>query len=246
MGLNPADPRPPYLQIAGELRGEIHAGLHEPGSMLPSRPTLAERFGVAVGTIREAQRVLADEGLVTAWQGKGVVVRGVLGPVPQSFPASRLEAAWLTVYEFTHDGKQLHHADIAHVTALSGPELRARNYPPEPRTEGRSVPFRNEIEARLAGRHLIGSWRNTSDTRYFGSLHLAVLPGETVMVGYYTGVATDIAVSTAAWTWVRLEPAEGLDAVKLGDPAALYALAAGRTQDDGTPLTLAEIQEATE
>ena len=29
------------------------------------------------------------------------------------------------------------------------------NHPPEPRTQGRANPFRNQIEAELAGRHLI-------------------------------------------------------------------------------------------
>lgn len=242
MRLNQADPRPPYKQIADALRAEIARGVYAPGELLPSGEVLKERFGVAMGTIRHALAELRNEGLVTPWQGKGVVVRSLLGPVPHGFPAARLEGSWLTVYTFDHGGKPHHHADIAHVTALSGPELRARNSPPEPRTEGRTTPFSNEIEARLAGRHLIGSWRNTSDTRYFGSLHLAVLPGETVMEGYYTGVASDIAVSVSAWKWVRLESADGVAGIKLGEPAKLYALAMERTQD-GPPLTLAEIQE---
>lgn len=245
MGLNRADPRPPYQQIAATLRSEIHSGLYAPGDMLPSGPALKERFGVGgIGTIRHAIDVLKDEGLVMPWQGKGVVVRSVLGPVPQGFPVARLEGVWLTAYEFPHDGRPHHHADLARVTALSGSGVRARNYPPEPRTEGRTTAFRNEIEAELAGRHLIGSWRNTSDTRYFGSLHLAVLPGETVMEGYFTGVASDITVSMGAWKWVRLDPADGVDAIELGDPVALHALVAERTQDSA-PLTLAEVQEAT-
>ena len=57
-------------------------------------------------------------------------------------------------------------------------------------------PFRNEIDAELAGRHLIGEWRNTSDTRYYGTMQLAVLPGEIVMEGYYAGVGSDVEVST--------------------------------------------------
>ncbi len=244
MGLNQADPRPPYQQIAATLRSEIHSGLYAPGDMLPSGPMLKERFGTAMNTVRHAIDVLKDEGLVMPWQGKGVVVRSVLGPVPQGFPVARLEGAWLTAYPFTHDGTPHHHADIAHIAALSGSELRARNSPPEPRSEGRTTPFRNEIEARLAGRHLIGTWRNTSDTRYFGALHLAVLPGETVMEGHYTGVASDIAVSMGTWRWARIEPADGVAALELGDPAALYTLVMRRTQDSAL-LTLAEIQEAT-
>lgn len=245
MGLNQADPRPPYQQIADVLRGDIVSGKYAPGETLPPAREIAEEWDVAINTVRSAIRALTSEELVTPWQGKGVVVRGPLGAVPQGFPASRLEGAWLTCYRFLHDGKPHHHADIAHITALSASGLRGRNYPPEPRTEGRSTPFRNEIEAKLAGRHLIGHWRNVSDTRYFGSLHLAVLPGEMVMEGYYTGVASDIAVSTGAWRWLRIEARAGTDLVKLGEPGALYALAMERTQDSA-PLTPAEIQEAAE
>lgn len=32
------------------------------------------------------------------------------------------------------------------------------------------MPFRNTIEAQLANRHVIGNWKNTSDTRYFGGV----------------------------------------------------------------------------
>jgi Bacterial regulatory proteins, gntR family len=242
MGLNQADPRPPYQQIADVLRGDIISGRYATGDTLPSGPVLVERFGVAMGTVRSAIRVLRDEELVTPWQGKGVVVRGPLSPVPQGFPAARLEGAWLTAYQFTHNGEPHHHADVACVTALSGAGLRARNYPPEPRTEGRATPFRNEIEARLAGRHLIGHWRNTSDTRYFGSLHLAVQPGETVMEGYYTGVASDIAVSMGPWKWVRIARADDVAGIALRNPRALWELAASREQDD-MPLALNEIRE---
>ena len=120
------------------------------------------------------------------------------------------------------------------------------NHPPEPRSEGRGRPFRNEIEAALAGRHLIGEWQNTSDTRYCGSLQLAVLPGEVVMQGYYTGVGSDIEVSTGLWKWVRLDPDTipdtGLAGVTLRDPAELYDLVMSHSQID-VPLTLADIRE---
>jgi hypothetical protein len=54
---------------------------------------------------------------------------------------------------------------------------------------------RNEIDAQLANRHLIGCWKNSSDNRYFGVLHLAVLPGEAVMEGHYSGYESDVEVS---------------------------------------------------
>jgi hypothetical protein len=165
----------------------------------------------------------------------------LLDSVPPGFPADALAGPWVTAYQFTHAGALRHHADIAHVAAEGDREVRALNHPPEPRTQGRASPFRNEIEGRLFGRHLVGTWRNTSDTRYFGSLHLAVLPGETVMDGYYTGLASDISVSAEHWRWVRLDDA-GLSAVTLREPAAIYELVMSRTQDD-PPLSAAGIGE---
>ena len=98
----------------------------------------------------------------------------------------------------------------------------------------------------MANRHLSGSWKNVSDARYFGAVHLAVLPGETVMEGFYTGLGSDIAVITGFWKWVRVEPGSlagaDLSALTLRDPAELYALAEHHTQYDA-PLALAELGE---
>ena len=165
----------------------------------------------------------------------------LLDSVPQGFPASAIAGPWVTAYQFTHGGVPHYHADIAHVAAGSDRQVRAVNHPPEPRTQGRSSPFRNEIEGQLFGRHLIGTWRNTSDTRYYGSLHLAVLPGEAVMEGHYTGLASDIQVSADPWKWVRIAPGD-LAGVTLREPAAIYELVMTRTQDD-PPLTADDIGE---
>jgi hypothetical protein len=168
----------------------------------------------------------------------------LLGQVPQSFPAEALNGPWVTSYQFLHGDTPKYHADIAHITAESDQQLWAVNHPPEPRTEGRANPFRNEIEARLFNRHLIGTWKNTSDTRYFGAVHLAVLPGETVMEGYYTGFASDIGVSTGRWRWVRLDAGSGdaLENVVLREPSAIYD-AVMRHSQYAAPLTLADIGE---
>lgn len=170
----------------------------------------------------------------------------LLALVPQSFTAEALAGPWVTSYQFGHGADLRCHADIAQVTADSDRHIRAANHPPEPRSEGRASPFRNVIEAELAGRHLVGQWRNTSDHRYFGSVQLAVLPGETVMEGYYAGVGSDIEVSTGYWKWVRLEPvADGeLAGVTLREPTILYDLVMKRTQYDPL-LTLADVREDT-
>jgi hypothetical protein len=169
---------------------------------------------------------------------------GLLASVPQSFPASVLEGAWATAYTFSHPAKV--HVDIAQVTATGPRRVWVRNYPPEPRTEGHGVAYRNEIDAQLVNRHLIGCWKNSSDARYFGSLHLAVLPGEIVMEGYYSGYASDIEVAAERWKWVRLDPAtfpsDGLAGVRIGETRAVHILIEKYSQYD-PPLPLEAVTE---
>lgn len=165
----------------------------------------------------------------------------LLDGVPHSFPAGALAGPWVTAYEFRHGDQMLHHADVAHVGTDGDRRIWAVNSPPSPRTEGRARGFGNEIEAELAGRHLVGLWRNTTDARYFGSLQLAVEPGENVMDGYYTGLASDVTVSVARWRWVRLDATEGTDlsVAALLDPAAVFAAVMGQSFD--APIKLADI-----
>ncbi len=67
--------RPVYKQIADFLRVSIaHGRLHE-GDQLPSEAQLMQHYGVARMTIRNAIRLLQDEGLVVAEHGRGVYVR---------------------------------------------------------------------------------------------------------------------------------------------------------------------------
>jgi GntR family transcriptional regulator len=65
----------PSRRIADDLRRAIEAGELTPGARLPSERDLATRYGTARNTAREAIRLLADEGLVTAEHGRGVFVR---------------------------------------------------------------------------------------------------------------------------------------------------------------------------
>ena len=61
-----ADPRPPYLQIADELRRQINSGRYQPGDKLPSNKAMAADYRTSTETIRRALRALMDEGLVGA------------------------------------------------------------------------------------------------------------------------------------------------------------------------------------
>lgn len=65
---------PLYTQIAGSIRAEIEAGQWPVGSRLPSIDQLAERFGVALQTMRQALIVLEENDLVIRKQGRGTFV----------------------------------------------------------------------------------------------------------------------------------------------------------------------------
>lgn len=169
---------------------------------------------------------------------------GLLASVPHCFSVDILGGFWVTCYQFNSSRGMQCHADITQLAPQSDRRVTAKNHPPDPRAQGQAS-FRNEIEAQLANRHLIGHWKNTSDTRYFGSVHLAVLPGETVMDGYYTGFSSDIQVDAMRWKWVRLDPTSlsgvDLQEVTLNDPDMIHALLENSPND--APLDLAAIVE---
>jgi DNA-binding GntR family transcriptional regulator len=65
---------PLYLQLASALRQEIVSGTHPVGSLLPTEEGLCERFAVSRHTVREALRLLREDGLVTSRRGAGTRV----------------------------------------------------------------------------------------------------------------------------------------------------------------------------
>lgn len=158
----------------------------------------------------------------------------LLESVPSSFSARVLAGFWVTCFTF---GTKCH-ADIAHVMPESDRRVRIKNDTPMPRTERRDPPFRNVIQAELVNRHLVGHWKNLSDTRYFGSIHLAVLSGGEVMAGYYTSFSNDIKVATGRWKWVRLDPESlgdvDLRLVKLREPNEIHSLVTGHSRSGRT------------
>src|SRR5690349_6951049 len=71
------DKQPPSRLIADDLRNKIESGDLAPGAKLPSERELAERYGTARNTAREAVRLLAEAGLVIAEHGRGSFVRPI-------------------------------------------------------------------------------------------------------------------------------------------------------------------------
>ena len=65
---------PLYLQVANVLKEEIVSGVHALGSLLPTEEGLCKRFSVSRYTVREALRLLREDGLVSSRKGAGTVV----------------------------------------------------------------------------------------------------------------------------------------------------------------------------
>jgi DNA-binding FadR family transcriptional regulator len=57
--------------VAREVETQITSGSVQPGTRLGTKEDLRQRFGVAVGTINEATRLLANRGLLTTRPGPG-------------------------------------------------------------------------------------------------------------------------------------------------------------------------------
>lgn len=71
-----------YGALAIALRSRITSGDWLPGRALPAEQALAAEHGVALGTLRQALSVLADEGLVERRHGHGTFVRAGLAGAP--------------------------------------------------------------------------------------------------------------------------------------------------------------------
>ena len=97
-----------YGALAAELRQRIVEGHWPPGSALPAEQRLAAERGVALGTLRQALGVLAEEGLVERRHGRGTFVRAALAGAPMlrffrfgdragEIPASRIASRQVVV-----------------------------------------------------------------------------------------------------------------------------------------------------
>lgn len=80
MPISADDMRPPFQQIADDLRDLIIEGVMPPGTRLPSTRELMERYEVATGTVQRAIRVLRSQGLVETAATRGTFVRADLDP----------------------------------------------------------------------------------------------------------------------------------------------------------------------
>lgn len=241
-----------HLHAYSEFVAEYNRTAKELGvSRQAAPPTKAQYYRWLGGEIQNLPRgyhCAVLERMFPGWTAKELfghpdtAHRGdLLTGVRPGIEPTDLAGLWVTCYMV--DG--LHHADLSQVDAAKG-GITATNYPPSPRLEDRQRGYANDIEAEVFGRHIIGKWRNVNDRYFYGSIHLAVLPGETSMDGYYTAVLTDTEVTSERWRWARVEPgsAAGVDltTVKLAEPTTIFQILSDRTRFDG-PIPLAQVTE---
>lgn len=69
------DSRPLYMKVVEKLKEEIENKNFQPGMQFPPEPQLAKSLGVSRATLREALRVLEEEGAVERIHGVGTFVK---------------------------------------------------------------------------------------------------------------------------------------------------------------------------
>jgi len=69
---------PQYQNLYETLRQELRNGLYPIGSLLPSENDLQQKYNLTQPTVRQALSMLAEEGYIKKFQGKGSVVQ----PIP--------------------------------------------------------------------------------------------------------------------------------------------------------------------
>lgn len=105
-----------YGALAAALRQRIIDGEWPTGSALPAETRLAAEHGVALGTLRRALELLAQQGLIERRHGKGTFVRGSLAGAPM-----------LRFFRFgVGDGEVPQSRILARQSVLASPEVARR------------------------------------------------------------------------------------------------------------------------
>lgn len=105
-----------YAALAGALRHRIVSGEWPVAAALPAETTLAAEHGVALGTLRRALELLAEQGLIERRHGKGTFVRGGLAG-----------ATMLRFFRFgTGDGEVPQSRILARQCVSASPEVSRR------------------------------------------------------------------------------------------------------------------------
>ncbi|RAJ10551.1 DNA-binding FadR family transcriptional regulator [Chitinophaga skermanii] len=80
-------------EVAGQLQAMITSGKYKIDEKLPTEPALMEQYGVGRSSIREAIRILENNGIVRVQQGSGTYVAAtkVTEPLTKKFQRAKLQ-----------------------------------------------------------------------------------------------------------------------------------------------------------
>jgi GntR family transcriptional regulator len=67
---------PAYAQLAQSIKSKIASGEYQAGARIPAETVIGRRYGVALMTVRQAVRVLVEQGLLRRLHGIGTFVCG--------------------------------------------------------------------------------------------------------------------------------------------------------------------------
>src|SRR5689334_4901381 len=79
------------LRVRDLILEQIRSGDLPPGSQLPPEPALGEQFGVGRSTVREAVKLLVNDGIVDVQHGRGSFITG-LAQLATERPITRFES----------------------------------------------------------------------------------------------------------------------------------------------------------
>ncbi|MDR1313984.1 MAG: GntR family transcriptional regulator [Deltaproteobacteria bacterium] len=68
---------PQYRRLAELVRGRVANGTYRPGERIPSETAFAKSTGLSFLTVRQALKVLVDEGILERYPGRGTFVTGL-------------------------------------------------------------------------------------------------------------------------------------------------------------------------
>jgi GntR family transcriptional regulator len=108
-----------YDVVARSLKGDIVNGVYSVGERLPAETQLCKRFAVSRHTVRDALRMLREEGLVSSRRGAGTVVAP-----PPSAESFLLEAT--SINDLIAYAANMHTEIQSTSKELLGPKLSAR------------------------------------------------------------------------------------------------------------------------
>ncbi|MEP9350431.1 FCD domain-containing protein [Xanthobacter sp. KR7-225] len=99
LALDPVLVEPAFRLVARTIEGKILSGEIAPGDLLPSEAGLAERLGVNRSTIREAIRVLEQNGFVKREAGR----KKLYASIPHSGDISKRLTAAMVLHQVTFE-----------------------------------------------------------------------------------------------------------------------------------------------